>query len=125
MLMILLVLLLQAGSPFDLPIVAALGAAISLPTKIAVDVIKGAVPRLPGGVLPLIGVLLAFGIALLFQVATSTPFNGALFAQCGLAALIGQGGAMVATATQANADMKRALAAMPSSSEPLQGKSVL
>lgn len=108
------VLLFQVSNPFDLPIVAALGAAIGLPAKIAVDVIKGAAPRLPGGALPLLGVVLAFGIALLFQVATGSTFTAQLFAQCALAALIGQGGAMVATAMQNRANDKVAEASASS-----------
>lgn len=107
MLLLFTLLLLQASNPFELPIVAALSAMLIGPTKIAVDVIKGAFPKIPGGALPLLGVIIAFGLGIVFEIAIAATFTPALYAQVALAALGGQAGAMVATAAQTRAETKR------------------
>lgn len=110
MLLLVTLVLLQAVNPFELPIVAALGAMLIGPTKIVVDIVKSAFPRLPGGALPLVGVVAAFALGIVFEVAIAATFIPQLYAQVALAALMAQGGAMVATSMQqrAEANVKKA-----------------
>lgn len=90
----------QAPAGFDLPLVTALTAFIALPVKVLVDVVKGAIPRLPPSVLPLAGLIVGFLFAMLVLVAVEVPFKGSVYAQCGIAAVGAQVGAMAVTAFQ-------------------------
>lgn len=95
------------SNPFELPAVATLGAILIGPTKITVDVIKGAIPKLPGGILPLIGLAVAFVLGIVYEIAVDATFTSALYAQVLLAALGGQGGAMIATSVHEMAQARR------------------
>lgn len=92
--------LFQAPAGFDLPLVTALTAFIALPVKVLVDVVKGAVPKLPSTILPPIGLVVGFLFAVLVLVAVETPFKGSVYAQCAIAAVGAQVGAMAVTAFQ-------------------------
>jgi hypothetical protein len=85
---------------FDLPLVTALTAMIALPVKVLVDVVKGMWANAPGGVLPPIGLVIGFVVALVVLVATRQPLDGAVYAQCVLAAIGAQVGAMAVTGLQ-------------------------
>ena len=96
------ILLLFQAAPagFDFPLVVALTAFIALPTKVLVDVVKGAVASMPPAVLPIVGLVIAYLFCLVVLVANKTPFDGSVFAQCGIAAVGAQVGAMAVTAFQ-------------------------
>jgi hypothetical protein len=90
----------QAPAGFDFPLVAALTAFIALPVKVLVDVVKAAVPRLPSTLLPVAGLVIAYVFCLVVLVAAEIPFKGSVYAQCGIAAIGAQVGAMAVTAFQ-------------------------
>lgn len=90
----------QAPAGFDLPLVTALTAFIALPVKVLVDVVKGAVPKIPASLLPLIGLIVGFLFAMVVLVAVEIPFKGSVYAQCAIAAVGAQVGAMAVTAFQ-------------------------
>lgn len=93
-------ILFQAPAGFDLPLVAALTAFIALPTKVLVDVVKAAWESLPAKVLPLVGLVIAFGFSIVVLIAVKTHLDASVFAQCGIAAVGAQVGAMAVTAFQ-------------------------
>lgn len=90
----------QAPAGFDLPLVTALTAFIALPVKVLVDVVKGALPKLSSSLLPLVGLVIGFGFSMVVLVAVKIPFDASAFAQCGIAAVGAQVGAMAVTAFQ-------------------------
>lgn len=93
--------LLQAAPVgFDLPLVTALTAFIALPVKVLVDIVKGMWANAPSGVLPPIGLVIGFGVAVLVLVAIRQPFDSAVYSQCALAAVGAQVGAMAVSALQ-------------------------
>ena len=93
--------LLQATpAGFDLPLVTALTAFIALPVKVLVDIVKGMWANAPSGVLPPIGLAIGFGVSILVLVAIKQPLDGAVYAQCALAAVGAQVGAMAVSALQ-------------------------
>lgn len=85
---------------FDLPLVTSLTAFIALPVKVLVDIVKGMWPNAPSGMLPPIGLVIGFAVSVMVLVATRQPFDGAVFAQCALAAVGAQVGAMAVSALQ-------------------------
>lgn len=85
---------------FDLPLVTALTAMIALPVKVLVDVVKGMWANAPSGLLPPIGLVIGFVVSLVVLVATRQPLDSAVYAQCVLAAIGAQVGAMAASALQ-------------------------
>lgn len=95
-----MILMFQAPAGFDFPLVAALTAFIALPVKVLVDVIKGAVPKLPGAFLPVIGIVIAYVFCLIVLVAAEIAFKGSIYAQCAIAAVGAQVGAMAVTSLQ-------------------------
>ena len=99
-----LTLIFQAPAGFDFPLVTALTAFTALPVKFLVDVVKGAIPKLPSAFLPLIGVIVGFLFCLLVLVAAETSFKAAVYAQCGIAAVGAQVAAMAVTWNQTRAD---------------------
>jgi hypothetical protein len=92
--------LFQTAAGFDLPLVTALTAFIALPVKVLVDVVKGAVPKLPGTLLPLAGLLIGYLFSVVVLVAVEVPFKASVWAQCAIAAVGAQVGAMAVTALQ-------------------------
>lgn len=95
-----ILLIFQAPAGFDFPLVAALTAFIALPVKVLVDVIKAAVPKMPGALLPPIGLIIGFLFSLLVLVAAETAFKGSIYAQCAIAAVGAQVAAMAVTSLQ-------------------------
>ena len=93
-------LIFQAPAGFDFPLVAALTAFIALPVKVLVDVVKAAVPRLPSTLLPVVGLLIAYVFCLVVLVAAEIALKGSVLAQCGIASVGAQVGAMAVTAFQ-------------------------
>lgn len=89
-----------APAGFDFPLVTALVAFLALPVKVLVDVVKGAVPVLPPGLLPLVGLILGFGASVVVLIASRTHFDGSVYAQCAIAAVGAQIAAMAATSLQ-------------------------
>jgi hypothetical protein len=99
----LILAMLQAAQPpigFDLPLVTGLAGFIALPVKVLVDVIKGMWPKAPPGFLPPIGLVIGFLMSLVVLVAIKQPLDSAIYAQCTLAAVGAQVGAMAASALQ-------------------------
>jgi hypothetical protein len=92
----------SAPAGFDLPLVTALTAFIALPVKVLVDVVKGAMPKLPSNVLPLIGLIIGFVFSMVVLLAIRTAFDSAVLAQCGIAAVGAQVGAMAVTSFQSH-----------------------
>jgi hypothetical protein len=94
------------GAPagFDFPLVAALTAFIALPVKFLVDVVKGAIPELPGAFLPLVGIIIGLLFCVVVLVAAETPFKASVYAQCAIAAVGAQVAAMAVTWNQTRAD---------------------
>lgn len=92
---------------FDLPLVATLAAFVALPTKLVVDLIRGAWVSLPGNLVPIFGVVIAYGMCLLLLVANQNAFSASVFAQCVFAAITAQGGAMAVTGMQNKANEAR------------------
>ena len=97
---LILAMLQAAPAGFDLPLVTALTAMIALPVKVLVDVIKGMWPNAPSGMLPPMGLIIGFAIAIVVLVAVRQPLDAAVYAQCTLAAIGAQVGAMAASALQ-------------------------
>lgn len=91
-------------SGFDLPLVAQLTAFIALPTKVLVDIVKNAIPKIPSTVLPAVGLVVAFLTALVVLIAMKTTIDMSVVAQCGIAAIGAQVAAMAATSLQTKAD---------------------
>lgn len=89
-----------APAGFEFPLVVALTAFIALPVKVLVDIVKAAVPMLPAPALPLVGLVVAYLFCILVLVANKTAFDGSVYAQCGIAAVGAQVGAMAVTAFQ-------------------------
>lgn len=89
-----------APAGFEFPLVVALTAFIALPVKVLVDVLKGAIPALPPTLLPLLGLVVAYLFCIVVLLANKTPFDGSVLAQCGIAAVGAQVGAMAVTAFQ-------------------------
>lgn len=104
------ILLFFQAVGFDLPLVTSLAAFIALPVKGSVDIVKGAWTRLPSNALPLVGVVVAYVFCVVVLLATKHPFEASIYAQCFLAAVIAQLGAMAATAGQDRANKNRELA---------------
>lgn len=90
----------QAPAGFDFPLVAALTAFIALPVKVLVDVVKAAIPKIPPTTLPVVGLIVAYIFCLVVLVAAEIPFRGSVYAQCAIAAVGAQVGAMAVTALQ-------------------------
>lgn len=95
-----LIAIFQAPAGFDFPLVAALTAFIALPVKVLVDVIKAAVPKLPGSLLPPIGIVIAYLFCLVVLIAAEIAFKSSVYAQCAIAAVGAQVGAMAVTSLQ-------------------------
>lgn len=89
-----------APAGLDFPLVTLLTGFIALPVKFLVDMVKAAAPKLPDGYLPVVGVLFGFGFCLVVLEANRTHFDGAVFAQCGIAAVGAQAAAMATTWNQ-------------------------
>lgn len=101
-----LVIFLQpapAPAGFEFPLVTALTAFMALPVKFLVDVVKGW-NVVPGPVLPVIGIIIGYVFCILVLVAARTPFDSAVYAQCGIAAVAAQIAAMAVTWNQTRAD---------------------
>jgi hypothetical protein len=98
--LIILGLIQAAPAGFDLPLVTALTAMIALPVKVLVDIIKGMWPNAPGGFLPPMGLVIGFAVSLVVLVATKQPLDASIYAQCALAAVGAQVGAMAVSALQ-------------------------
>lgn len=92
-----------APAGFDFPLVTALTAFIALPVKFLVDVVKGW-NKVPGPALPVIGIAIGYVFCVVALVAAKTAFDASVFAQCGIAAVGAQIGAMAVTWNQARAD---------------------
>lgn len=96
-----LFLMFQAApAGFYFPLVVALTAFIALPVKVLVDIAKAAVPRLPSAGLPLVGLVTAYAFSVVVLIANKTAFDGSVYAQCAIAAVGAQVGAMAVTAFQ-------------------------
>lgn len=111
-----------APAGFDFPLVAALTAFIALPVKILVDVVKGALPRLPSSLLPVVGLVIAYLFCLVVLAAAEIAFKPSVFAQCGIASVGAQVGAMAVTAFQSSVNkteerVDAALAAAPNTTK--------
>lgn len=91
-----------APAGFDFPLVTTLTAFIALPVKFLVDVVKGW-NRIPGNLLPVIGIAIGYVFCVVVLVAARTPFDSAVYAQCGLAAVGAQVAAMAVTWNQTRA----------------------
>jgi hypothetical protein len=100
MLSLFLSLFQAAPAGFDFPLVAALTAFIALPVKVLVDVVKAAMPKLPSSALPIVGLVIAYIFCLVVLVAAEIALKASVFAQCGIAAVGAQVGAMAVTAFQ-------------------------
>lgn len=101
-----LAMLLQsapAPAGFEFPLVTALVAFMALPVKFLVDVVKEW-NVVPGPVLPVIGIVIGYVFCIVVLVAARTPFDSAVFAQCGIAAVGAQIAAMAVTWNQTRAD---------------------
>lgn len=94
----------QAPAGFDFPLVAALTAFIALPVKFLVDVVKGAWASAPSNALPIVGIVIGYVFCWVVLVASQTPFNAAVYAQMGIAAVAAQIAAAAATWNQTRAD---------------------
>lgn len=92
-----------APAGFDFPLVPALTAFIALPVKFLVDVVKGW-SVVPGSTLPVVGIVIGYGFCVLVLIAAETPFAAKVFAQCGIAAIGAQIGAMAVTWNQTRAN---------------------
>lgn len=90
-------------SGFEFPLVTALTAFMALPVKFLVDVVKGW-NKVPGSMLPLVGIVIGYVFCLTVLTAARTPLDGAVFAQCALAAVGAQIMAMAATWNQTRAN---------------------
>lgn len=89
-----------APSGFEFPLVVALTAFIALPVKVLVDIVKAAVPVIPASGLPVVGLVIAYLFCIVVLIANKTAFDGSVYAQCGIAAVGAQVGAMAVTAFQ-------------------------
>lgn len=96
--------MLQSPAGFDFPVVTALVAFGALPVKFLVDVVKDAIPRLPGAFLPPIGLAIGFVFSILVLIAAETPFKASIYAQCAIAAVGAQIAAMAVTWNQNRAN---------------------
>lgn len=98
-------LLQSAPAPpgFEFPLVTALTAFIALPVKFLVDVVKGW-NKVPGPMLPLVGIVIGYIFCIVALVAARTPFDAAVYAQCGIAAVGAQIAAMAVTWNQTRAN---------------------
>jgi len=92
-----------APAGFDFPLVTALTGFIALPVKFLVDVVKGW-NTVPGPMLPVIGIAIGYVFCLVVLVAARTSLDSAVYAQCGIAAVGAQIGAMAVTWNQTRAD---------------------
>lgn len=92
-----------APAGFEFPLVTALTAFMALPVKFLVDVVKGW-NVVPGPVLPVIGIVIGYVFCVLVLIAARTPFDSAVYAQCGIAAVGAQIAAMAVTWNQTRAD---------------------
>ena len=92
-----------APAGFEFPLVTALVAFMALPVKFLVDVVKGW-NVVPSTALPVIGIVIGYAFCLVVLVAARTPFDSAVFAQCGIAAVGAQIAAMAVTWNQTRAD---------------------
>lgn len=99
-LLILVTFLQAAPGGFDLPYVAPLAAFIALPVKVLVDIVRGAWVGIPAGLVPLVGVVCAFAFSSVVLLAAKIHFDGSVWAQCAIAAVMAQVGAMAASAVQ-------------------------
>lgn len=101
----LFILLQSAPGPagFEFPLVTALTAFMALPVKFLVDVVKGW-NKVPGSFLPVIGIAIGYVFCIIVLIAARTPFDSAVYAQCGIAAVGAQIGAMAVTWNQTRAD---------------------
>jgi hypothetical protein len=98
-------MLLQIPAPagFDFPLVTALTGFMALPVKFLVDVVKGW-NVVPGSLLPVIGIVIGYVFCIIVLIAAKTPFDSAVYAQCGIAAVGAQIAAMAATWNQNRAE---------------------
>lgn len=87
---------------FDFPLVPALTAAIALPVKFMVDVVKGW-EIIPSSTLPIVGIVIGYGFCILILIGARVSFDSAVYAQCGIAAVGAQIAAMAATWNQTRA----------------------
>lgn len=90
----------SAPAGFDLPLVASLTAFIALPVKFMVDVVRGAVPQLPTGLVPLAGIVIGYVFGAIVLVAVGTPFAASVYAQIGIASVGAQVAAAAASSFQ-------------------------
>lgn len=97
---------MQAPAGFDFPLVAALTAFISMPVKFLVDVVKGAAPKIPSPMLPVVGIVVGYGFCVVVLVAAKTAFDSSIFAQIGIAAVGAQLVAMAASWNQARVEKR-------------------
>lgn len=99
-----MIFMFQAPAGFDFPLVAALTAFVALPVKVLVDIIKRAIPKLPGAFLPPIGIVIGFVFCLVVLVAAEIAFKSSIYAQCAIAAVGAQVAAMAVTSLQTHAN---------------------
>src|SRR5688572_13744909 len=99
------ILLQSAPAPagFEFPLVTALTAFMALPVKFLVDVVKGW-NKVPSSFLPVIGIAIGYVFCIIVLIAARTPFDSAVYAQCGIAAVGAQIAAMAVTWNQTRAD---------------------
>lgn len=90
-------------SGFEFPLVTALTAFMALPVKFLVDVVKGW-NVVPGSLLPVIGIAIGYVFCVLVLIAARTPFDAAVYAQCGIASVGAQIAAMAVTWNQTRAN---------------------
>lgn len=98
-----LLFLQTAPAGLDFPLVTLLTGFIALPVKVLVDMVKKAAPKIPDGVLPVVGIVIGYVFCVLVLVANKTVFDMAVYAQCGIAAVGAQVAAMAATWNQNSA----------------------
>lgn len=81
---------------FSLPLVGLLTAVIATPVQVLVSITRGFAPNLNGRYLPLCGIGYGFLMSLLGVVGAKYSFDLSAVAQCGMAAVGAQIGAMAA-----------------------------
>lgn len=87
---------METLNTFNLPLVGLLIAVIATPVQVLVSITRGFAPNLSGKYLPLFGVGYGFLMALTGVVGAEYPFKASVVAQCFMAAIGAQIGAMAA-----------------------------
>lgn len=96
--------MLQTPAGFDFPLVTSMTAFTALPLKFIIDTIKGAIPQIPGPMLPAVGFIIGYAQCIVVLMAAERPFSKAILAQCAIAAVGAQIAAGAATWNQTRVD---------------------